>query len=324
MLVVEVKGGGVAYDPSSGRWASVDRNGVRHDIKDPFRQATAEKHALIQILLNDARWRKAQPGRVLAGHAVFDFVLPHALALSCEATSLRYDAIVIDEGQDFKEEYWLGIEWLLRDGDSSLYVFYDQNQALYTRAKSMPIHDEPFVLTVNCRNTKAIHTSAYRFFSGVETDAPPGNDGVPVDALPGANLRAQASKVHAAVVELISRQGLEPNQIAVLVCGEPKQEFYSLLQGLPLPGGSQWITEGAAADQGVRLDTVRRFKGLEADVVYLWGVDTVPQQLERETLYVGISRAKSRLTVVGTSTGCERALALGLSGVEVQAVKSAS
>jgi hypothetical protein len=71
MLVVEVKGGGVAYDPVAGRWESVDRGGEHHAIKDPFRQATAEKHQLIQILLNDQRWRRAHPGRLLAGHAVF-------------------------------------------------------------------------------------------------------------------------------------------------------------------------------------------------------------------------------------------------------------
>lgn len=504
MLVVEVKGGGVTYDPGTGQWKSVDRNGLRHVIKDPFRQATSEKHQLIKILLNDARWRRAHPGRLLAGHAVFladlerpeaaaspespsaiiggrahlvrleswvdsvlrfwegtdsswepltgggmiaaeqvlhgridarpllsahlaaeeevrveltlqqsrilrgigarrraaicggagtgktllamekarqlaasgnetlllcynrllgdylktackdvdhlfpmtyhqlcswravearrvtgrdllaearrvspssgtpdefDFILPHALALSCESTSLRYDAIVIDEGQDFKEEYWLGIEWLLRNQDASyLYVFYDQNQALYTRARSMPIGDTPFVLTFNCRNTRTIHESAYRFFRGEQTDAPPGNEGVPVAALTAQTISSQAVAIHAAIVGLISREGVTPGQIAVLVCGEPKQSFYESLKATSLPQRSQWIVEGAAADVGVRLETVRRFKGLEADVVFLWGIDSVSNRDEQELLYVGISRAKSRLTLVGTPAACNRLL----------------
>jgi superfamily I DNA and RNA helicase len=52
------------------------------------------------------------------------------------------------------------------------------------------------------------------------------------------------------------------------------------------------------------LETVRRFKGLEADVVFLWGVDALPTSDRREILYVGISRAKSRLTLVGTGEAC--------------------
>ncbi len=47
-------------------------------------------------------------------------------------------------------------------------------------------------------------------------------------------------------------------------------------------------------------------KGLEADVVFLWGTESLPSRDEREVLYVGISRAKSRLTVVGTAESCQR------------------
>jgi superfamily I DNA/RNA helicase len=64
-------------------------------------------------------------------------------------------------------------------------------------------------------------------------------------------------------------------------------------------------------DRGIRLETVKRFKGLEADVVFLWGIDSMPLGEQREVLYVGISRAKSRLTLVGTEEVCRRALEAG-------------
>jgi hypothetical protein len=241
--------------------------------------------------------------------AEYDLVMPLALALSCEATPLRFDAIVIDEGQDFKDEYWLGLEWLLRDdAESLLYVFYDQNQALYTRSSSMPITDPPFVLTFNCRNTRYIHESAYRFFQGEVTDYPPGNDGVPIQSLCASTLAEQGRKLHAAVVDLLVKQGLEPSQIAVLVCGEPKETFFRALTGKPVPKGTKWLVEGNIADRGIRLETVKRFKGLEADVVFLWGIDFMPAGDERELLYVAISRAKSRLTLVGTEELCDRVL----------------
>lgn len=50
VLLLEVKGGGVARDGTTGRWASTDRNGVRHDIQDPFAQVRGSKHALLHKL----------------------------------------------------------------------------------------------------------------------------------------------------------------------------------------------------------------------------------------------------------------------------------
>ncbi len=38
MLVVEVKGGRVAFDGRAGAWTSTDRGGTVHEIKDPFLQ----------------------------------------------------------------------------------------------------------------------------------------------------------------------------------------------------------------------------------------------------------------------------------------------
>ena len=96
---------------------------------------------------------------------------PHALALATECISDRYDAIIIDEAQDFGEEYWLPIELLLRDeSESALFLFYDHNQAVYKRVTSFPITDEPFLLTRNCRNTVHIHNAAYRYYQGEHTE----------------------------------------------------------------------------------------------------------------------------------------------------------
>ncbi len=263
-----------------------------------------------------AREAKVQTGRDLLQEArqqlpnrgpsaEFDLVLPLALALATEALSDRYDSIIIDEGQDFRDEYWLGIEWLLRSArESELYVFYDQNQALYTRCASMPINDPPFVLTVNCRNTRHIHEAAYRFFRGDPTD-PPENEGGPVDTIAAATISEQSRKLQTRVVQLLDEQGLGPSQVAVLICGEPKDSFVGLLKS-PLPRGVKWLVEGPAGGTGVRVDTVKRFKGLEADVVFLWGLDVVALGERREVLYVGTSRAKSRLILVGSEAACHQ------------------
>ena len=45
----------------------------------------------------------------------FDVHFPHALAMATEILPNRFDAIVVDEAQDFGEEYWFPIELLLRE-----------------------------------------------------------------------------------------------------------------------------------------------------------------------------------------------------------------
>jgi hypothetical protein len=50
----------------------------------------------------------------------------------------------------------------------------------------------------------------------------------------------------------------------------------------------------------VLVDTVARFKGLEAQAVVLWIGDEVVSDEQWETVYVGTTRAKSLLTIVGS------------------------
>jgi hypothetical protein len=80
--------------------------------------------------------------------------MPYALALSNEVLEDKFDAIVVDEAQDFSDEYWFAVEELLRNQDAGyLYIFIDENQALYPRHYNLPVADEPYFLTSNCRNT---------------------------------------------------------------------------------------------------------------------------------------------------------------------------
>jgi hypothetical protein len=76
--------------------------------------------------------------------------MPDALINSYELAPVYYDVILIDEGQDFKPEYWLAIE-MLRDQneDTILYIFQDSNQAIYTNNNDLPIECEPLILFDN-------------------------------------------------------------------------------------------------------------------------------------------------------------------------------
>ena len=58
ILAVEVKGGGVAMDASTGKWFSVDKNQQRNSTKNPFKQASNERHALLDQILGHVAWRR--------------------------------------------------------------------------------------------------------------------------------------------------------------------------------------------------------------------------------------------------------------------------
>lgn len=63
----------------------------------------------------------------------------------------------------------------------------------------------------------------------------------------------------------------------------------------PLLMGVHWAQERHRVDGVVLLDTVHRYKGLEAGIILLWGFDHLEPDTDREIIYVGLSRAKSRL-----------------------------
>lgn len=262
------------------------------------RQVEKANHASGRDLVAEAK--VTYPGKDL-----YEVQLPNALAYSLEVLPDRYDAIVCDEGQDFREEFWVPLELLLADYDRSpLYVFYDDNQNIYARAGTFPIRDEPFTLTTNCRNTAPIHAAAYKHYKGVPV-APPENEGdeVQFDEAPGRD--AQAAKINTRIVDLIARQGVSPGDITVLIADAlRKADYYATLRRLPLPKPATWLEEGIRGTNTVLIDTIQRFKGLESPIVILWGLDAIDLARNEELLYVGMSRAKSLLVVVGTAATC--------------------
>lgn len=76
----------------------------------------------------------------------------------------RYDAIIVDEGQDFRELWWMLIEAAYSYPESGiLYIFHDDNQALLPNRSKYPIMQAPHMLTKNCRNAGAIFDLVKRF-----------------------------------------------------------------------------------------------------------------------------------------------------------------
>ena len=239
------------------------------------------------------------------GSDKFDVQMPYALARSTEFDDFRYQAIVVDEGQDFGDEYWMPIEMLLEDEDDSpLFIFLDPNQSVYRIASTFPIQEAPFYLTENCRNTKHIHSAAYQYYSGDEVD-PPDIDGVPPQIIEESGIKQQSIKIKALVSHLIVDEKVNSDDIVVLVLDDNKHLYYKALELTGNPNTAKWSFESLWNKSTVLVDTAKRFKGLEAGVVILWGIEHLNCQRDRELLYVALSRARSRLYIVGTQVDFE-------------------
>ena len=77
-----------------------------------------------------ANWR-AQQGADTADTPYYEHELPAEMASLAEGIpeSRRFDAVIVDEAQDFAEEWWQPVLGALRDPESGgLYLYADANQ----------------------------------------------------------------------------------------------------------------------------------------------------------------------------------------------------
>jgi hypothetical protein len=238
-----------------------------------------------------------------------DQVMPLALANAICGLGPLYDAVVVDEAQDFGDEYWMPIEMLLNDLEASmLYVFLDENQDVYLRSGQIPIPGEPLVLDRNCRTSAAIHRAAYRHYRGSEV-LPSDIEGVAVETVFAAGVDRQARSVAALITRLVAEERVAPHDIAVLICDSGARiSCEKALSTLPIPAVATLGRLEDYREGSLTVDTVRRFKGLERSVVILWGFEETDPDRDRETIYVGMSRATSALYLIGSRGACERLL----------------
>jgi hypothetical protein len=237
-----------------------------------------------------------------------EFFRSAAAELLCQASDRvteRYDAIVVDEAQDFEPEWWLPIELLNENAeDGSLFIFYDPKQNLFVNKKlSFPANAARFDLPVNCRNTRRIAEYCSRV-RGVEIPSAvfaPDGAAPTIEVVPARDRRAAA--VESQLKDWVRDGKLTTSQVAVLSPYRPDGTGCSV-GGRPKLAGLPVTTDPAAwrAGQGILLATVRSFKGLEADAVVLTDVGQPGDggAFSVADLYVACSRAKHFLTIYTT------------------------
>lgn len=236
-----------------------------------------------------------EPAEGADRESLYDAALPEALLQATSKVAERFDAVIVDEGQDFHADWWVAVQSLLRDPDHGiLYVFYDDNQSLYTAGASLPIEGPPFMLTKNCRNTREIHEWVGAHYRGEASPEVGGPAGRPPVVHRWRDPREMREHVRRALHTLVSEEKVPERDIVVL---SPFGHARSALWRDPQFGNLRLTDAWPPAPGHVECTTIHAFKGLERPVVILAEIGRDVRRPE-ELLYVGGSRARSHLVVV--------------------------
>ena len=203
----------------------------------------------------------------------------------------RFDAIIVDEAQDFADHWWHPLMKALRDEETGgLYVYSDENQRIFARYGQPPVPLVPLVLDHNLRNTQQI-ARAFSPLAPMRMQLR-GGQGADVTFVPCATEDAVA--VADDQVDLLLTDGWKPQHVALLTVGSrhPAQAELQRLRGHVGYWQSFW------EDDDVFYGHVLGCKGLERKAVVLC-INPKSTDRAKEMLYVGMSRATDRLVVVG-------------------------
>jgi superfamily I DNA/RNA helicase len=218
---------------------------------------------------------------------------------------VKYDALVVDEAQDFSVEWWYALtQSLLTTPDAPIYAFMDPNQSLRGEVQAPPIEfSTRFRLTINCRNTRRIATAS-ALVLGIETHpflrAP---SGLQPRIVLAATDRQQRALVVDEVRRLLEREEVKPHQIVLL---GPAAKANGSLSDLDKIGNIPLVTsaESWRDGDGILVSTARAFKGLEADVVILYDLSDFGKLFQKSDLYVACTRARALLVAVVHGDQC--------------------
>ncbi len=224
----------------------------------------------------------------------FEHELPGALEQAARKLGPRYDAMVVDEAQDFREWWWPALLSLHEEPDEGmLYLFADDNQNLYGGRIPLPEDCWCPPLPANLRNTKAIHEFVSVFYDGVGKPTGKGPPGRAPVVLGYRDDEELAHLLAVVLTDLVQEEKIPLDDIAVLT---PSGKEKSRLRSRERVDG--FVLSGVPEEGKVLATSIHGFKGLERPVVILAELGDKHQEDLARYLYVGGSRARNHLIVL--------------------------
>ena len=184
-----------------------------------------------------------------------------------------YDAIIVDEGQDFKRNWFETLELFLRDKKTGNFVvLYDEKQDIFGHWDDLPWGSQVArkALTRNCRNTKQI----VEFLKSIsDCDMRPfekSPEGTKVVTRSVASDAEEREKLEADISRML-REGVSPGQIVIMLNSAKSESSISELSSIGQHKVEAIGRTFRESSDAIRYTNIRLFKGLEADIVFILG-----------------------------------------------------
>lgn len=232
--------------------------------------------------------------------AFFDYI--NGLSAD-ELEEIKYDLLVMDEGQDIiKPVYLYSLDALLKGGleKGNWAILYDEKQNIYNPeyADGMEIlesyNNTKFKLFVNCRNTVQIGTYSSKT-SGVEITDFLQENGEEVQKISYTDEADFKQKIKD-IMKNLRAEKVDPTEVAFLA---PKKYSNSMLSvaGISVNElGDDYDSKSLLP----KFATIQGFKGLDAKIVILVDVDNILDRNWSRLMYIAGTRARTLLYVVGS------------------------
>ena len=244
----------------------------------------------------------------------------------------QYQAILIDEGHDFKPEWLKLITQMVDPTTNSLLLLYDDAQSIYERSrnrqfsfKSVGIQAQgrTSILKINYRNTRQILQTAGLIAADLLSPEDQGDDGIPVispisygrDGPPPIviqlpSLRDEANMLASVLADQHNGGGHAWGDMAVLCRDFSVMEIcaHALAQKRIPFRLRRGTGDFRPHEDAVKIMTMKVSKGLEFPVVAIPGVGLLPTRGEDEKeearlFYVAATRATEKLVLTMSGDG---------------------
>ena len=223
-----------------------------------------------------------------------------------------YDTLIIDEGQDLiRSEYLDVFDGVLKGGlaggtwtifcdfyHQTIYGETDEN-AMLSEIEKRTFQFTRFRLLTNCRNTRPIGEEV-SFISGFDTPPflPANVEGIPVDYRFYIDNSDQCKQVNE-IVNQFCAEDIKRENITIL--SPITLDHSCLTEGNHIPFNITDLTKlglRKCLKNTIGFSTIHAFKGLESSIVIITDITRLLDDRNRALLYVGMSRAKHRLSVL--------------------------
>ncbi len=232
----------------------------------------------------------------------FDIELPGKVisALNDVPLEKKFDVVIIDEAQDFHQEWWGVVLASLKDPvNGKIFAFGDIRQGIFRHAKDIPLQLAPIHLDQNLRNSLPIAELA-----ALCVEDPLlliGLDGPPV-AFVETTREESIAEADKKIAELLSK-GWKPGDICLIATGSRHPIQKELAEGVKrLDYWQSFFNEDS-----VFYGHVNGIKGLERRAVIVAINGWKNEDMKKDMLYTAITRARDLLIICGSSDDLRQA-----------------